>query len=395
MDRRIACIYIENFCFKSETIRQSFGDDDVVLIYATGQSKRYVVDVSKGVSPRMIGASLDFALEHYPDATLCEADFSYYHQEFYKILARIHSKTDQFQQAGLGIVYIDLHDLRNIFESEAVLTTALLNTVPSFMHPKIGISTGKYPAFLMAYTANSGQAQFVVGDVSGVIASVSVELLPVSRDIKYQLRRFGLNTLGDIASIPISGLQSQFGSVGVDIAEFSRGIDSSQIVPEKMPVLIEEVISFSLPISNIEVVSWGINNLLSKIMLHPAVQGKDIVKVTLGGVCVGGYTWSQKVIFKSSINLQKDLLDQILSKFKMLKLPNAIEELSLNVDVWELNLGLQKTLFPVQHDKRARIDRSIQILKTIQGNNPVHLIKGVDVCSRIPERRWAMVTYNS
>ena len=108
MDRRIACIYIENFCFKSETIRQSFVDDDVVLIYATGQSKRYVVDVSKGVSPRMIGASLDFALEHYPDATLCEADFSYYHQEFYKILARIHSKTDQFQQAGLGIVYIDL-----------------------------------------------------------------------------------------------------------------------------------------------------------------------------------------------------------------------------------------------------------------------------------------------
>ena len=79
----------------------------------------------------------------------------------------------------------------------------------------------------------------------------------------------------------------------------------------------------------------------------------------------------------------------------MLKLPNAIEELSLNVDVWELSLGIQKTLFPVQYDKRSRIDRSIQILKTIQGNNPIHLIKGVDICSRIPERRWAMVTYNS
>ena len=129
--------------------------------------------------------------------------------------------------------------------------------------------------------------------------------------------------------------------------------------------------------------------------MHPAVGGKNIAKVTLDGVCVGGYRWSQKVIFKSSLDRQKDFLDQILTKFEMLKLPNAIEELSLNVDTLEINSGTQKTLFAVQNDKSLQIHRSIQILKTIQGNNPIHLIKGVDVCSRIPERRWAMVTYDS
>ena len=181
----------------------------------------------------------------------------------------------------------------------------------------------------------------------------------------------------------------------MEISQLSRGIDTSQIVPEKMPKPVEAAISFDVPVSNIEIISWGINNLLSKIVIHPAVRGKNIVKVTLDGKCLGGYKWSQKVIFKSSLDRQKDFLDQILTKFEMLNLPNAIEELSMNEDTMEINPGTQKTLFAVQNDKSLQIHRSIQILKTIQGNNPIHLIKGVDVFSRIPERRCAMVTYDS
>ena len=369
--------------------------NESVLIYDKDRGHRYVVDVSGGLSHAVIGESLDLAIEHYPYATLCKADFPYYQEEFRKILVRIHTKTDRFQKASLGSVYVDLQDLKKMFKSDATLATSLLNSVPDTMAPQIGISTGKFPAFLIAHTADSGRARFVLDDVRKTIAPFSINLLPVPENIKYQLRGFGLNTLGDIAAIPVEGLQAQFGRIGAEIAQLSRGIDTSQVTPEKMPVPVDAGISFSIPVANIEVIAWAINKLLSTILVHADVRGKNIEKMTLSGVCTGGYQWHQKVVFKAPINRQQDFLDYLLVKFKMLKLPNPVEELLLIVDVLGVDYAIQKTLFAVQDDSTANLHRSIQKLKIIQGENPIHLIKGVDLCSRIPERRWVMVTYDS
>ena len=391
---RIACIYIQNFYFKSETLRQPSLRNEMVLIYSGDHSKRHVVDVSGNISSKMIGEGLDFAMEHYPYAILCKADFLYYQEEFRKILDRIYSKTDRFQTEELGTVYVDLQDLRRVFNNDAAIATSLLNTVPYTMSPRIGISVGKFPALIIARRAESGHARFVFDDVRKTIASISVDLLPVSRDIKYQLRSFGLSTLGDVARIPSPGLQAQFGKIGFEIAQLSRGIDTSPVIPEKMPVPVDASVSFDIPVSNTEVITWGISNLLSKILLHSEVRGKSIAKMTLGGVCLGGYRWHQKIIFKSLVNRHEDLMEQILAKFKILKLPNPVEDLYLTVDVLEIDQGTQKTLFTIQNDNNAKLRRSIQTIKASQGENPIHLIKKVDVCSKIPERRWAMVTYD-
>ena len=101
---RIACIYIQNFYFKSEIIRQPSLQNESVLIYDKDRGYRYVVDVSGGLSPAVIGESLDLAIEHYPYAILCKADFPYYQEEFRKILACIHTKTDRFQKASMGSI---------------------------------------------------------------------------------------------------------------------------------------------------------------------------------------------------------------------------------------------------------------------------------------------------
>ena len=98
----------------------------------------------------MIGEGLDFAMEHYPYAILCKADFSYYQEEFRKILDRIYSKTDRFQTEELGTVYVDLQDLRRVFNNDAAIATSLLNTVPYTMSPRIGISVGKFPARILS-----------------------------------------------------------------------------------------------------------------------------------------------------------------------------------------------------------------------------------------------------
>ena len=391
----IACIYIQNFYFKSEMVRRPSLQNESVLIYQKDRGHRYVVDVSEGLSPAMIGASLDSAIEHYPYAILCNADFAYYQEESRKILARIHTKTDYFQQAKLGSIYVDLQDLNKTFQSEATLTTSLLNSIPDRMAPQIGISTGKFPAFLIAHIADPGHARVVLEDVEKAIAPFSITLLPVAENIKNQLRSFGLKTLGDIAAISEAGLQSQFGKIGTEIAHLSRGIDTSPVIPEKMPVPVDARLAFGIPVANIEVIAWAVNKLLSMILIRADVQGNNIKKMTLSGICLGGYQWHQKAVFKAPINRQQDFLGYLLVKFKMLKLPNAVEELSLNVDVMGADYAIQKTLFAVQNDSIANLHKSIRKIKITQGKNPIHLIKGVDLCSRIPERRWAMVTYDS
>ena len=132
-----------------------------------------------------------------------------------------------------------------------------------------------------------------------------------------------------------------------------------------MSVPVDAGISFSIPVTNIEVIAWAINKLLSTILVHADVRDKNIEKMTLSGVCMNGYRWHQKVVFKAPISRQQDFLDYLLIKFKMLTLPNSVEELSLSVDVLGVEYAIQKTLFAVQDDSTANLRRSIQKIKII------------------------------
>ena len=132
--------------------------------------------------------------------------------------------------AELGTAYVRLDGLERMYGGEARLVNALLNAVPQDLAPRAGVAEAKFPAFVAAREA-SHQGPPGPTDAASFLAPHSVDLLPVPADLKVALHRFGLHTMGDVASMTETSLVDRFGSEGRRAWHLSRGMDDSPVIP--------------------------------------------------------------------------------------------------------------------------------------------------------------------
>jgi len=97
------------------------------------------------------------------------------------------------------------------------------------------------------------------------------DLLPVSLKIKGRLHEFGLYTLGQLAEIPTSHLQTQFGPEDRRVKDLARGHYDTP----RYPRLAEQTLDESATLSSVTVSLDLI--LISIKRLYPQTLGGNIV----------------------------------------------------------------------------------------------------------------------
>ena len=213
---RVACVLVTHLRAKVEMSRQPHLKDRPVLIVdrSLSRARPVVVDRFRSASGVMAGMTLEEVVSRHANAVVLDSDEPHYRRVFGRVLASLQGISDRVEGADLGTAYVRLDGLQGLYRGEAGAVSALLNAIPPYLNPRIGVADAKFPALVAALTCGAHGAFRVPDDVAAFLATHSIDLLPVSADMKAEMHRFGLHTMGAVASMSVHVVTDRFGAEG-------------------------------------------------------------------------------------------------------------------------------------------------------------------------------------
>jgi nucleotidyltransferase/DNA polymerase involved in DNA repair len=266
---RVACVLVTHLRAKVELRNQPHLADRPAVIVDRSKGRPLVVDTFPTAVGVSAGMTLEQALSQHPGTVVLEADEPSYQREFRRMLASLQSISDRVEGAELGTAYVRLDGLEGMYGGEARLVSALLHSVPEYLHPRVGLGEGKFPSFVAARVSRTQGATRVPSDAVSFLAPHSIGLLPLASHVKDKLHRFGLHTMGDVASMRVDLLTDQFGPGGMRAWSLSRGIDDTPLIPLKYEESIVESTSLPFSSTSMELLQTAVDALLKRAYSRP------------------------------------------------------------------------------------------------------------------------------
>ena len=300
---RVACVLVTHLRAKVEMSRKPHLKECPVLIVDRdlSRARAVVVDRFPGASRVAEGMAVEEAVSRRVNAVVLDADEPHYRRIFGQVLASLQGISDRVEGPDLGTAYVRLDGLEGLYRGEAGLVSALLNSVPGYLSPRVGVADAKFPAFVAARTSCAHGAFRVPEDVAAFLAPHSVDLLPVAGNVKRELHRLGLHTMGAVASMSVHMLTDRFGPDGGRAWRLCNGIDDSSVVPLAFEESVVEQASLPFHSSSMEALFVGVDTLLKRAYARPDMRGRYAGGADLLCAASGWPPWEKAVRFKQPV----------------------------------------------------------------------------------------------
>jgi DNA polymerase-4/protein ImuB len=401
-DVRVACVWIAQLPLRVEILRYPAWDGrPLVLGGAPGERK--VVQLcspeaeAAGVQP---GLPLREVVPLCPEAVVLQPDPVRTASVLESVLVEL-QRVSPLVEPGSGddgYLFLDLRGLQAMYGSFSQLVEAIQAAVPPLLRPRIGLGSGKFTAMVAARMAepHAGSARVVpASETRAFLAPLSVRhLLLLDPDVLQRLELLGLHTIGDLAALPFSAVQAEFGPPGAQAWRLAHGKDTEPVVPRPVVASIQDGLRFDDPLGSVEAVMAAIDQLLAHTFSQPALLGRSVRQVRLRALLSDGTSWERLYTFKDALATRDAARRALKSK---LDLPNGLPPAPIDELALEL-LGLggeaarQTGLFVARTRQLAEIAEAARQLRARYGRLPLYHAIEVEPWSRIPERRWALVT---
>jgi protein ImuB len=203
-------------------------------------------------------------------------------QELLVELAR--SFTPRVEAQAQMPVLLDLRGLGRSWATPEALGAALLQKAHERLHdPHVALAWSRVAALTIA-RARPGLTIVPAGGEPAALAPLPLELLGLDEERALLFRRWGLKTLGDLASLPASGLAERLGKDGPRLARLARGEDDVPLVPTPPPERFELSLDLDWPVDGLEPLSFLLTRLLEPLMatLHQRGRRAAGLELALG-----------------------------------------------------------------------------------------------------------------
>ena len=155
-----------------------------------------VSDVFPAATGVAVGTALEEALSHNAGTVVIEANEPAYRRVFRQVLTALQEISDRVEQAALGVAYVRLDGLEALYGGEERLIAALLEAIPSYLAPRVGVAEAKFPALVAAQAGRAGGVTRVPAYAAAFLAPHPVTLLPLAPEVHERLPAFRLAHLG-------------------------------------------------------------------------------------------------------------------------------------------------------------------------------------------------------
>ena len=391
---KVACVLITHLRAKVELRRHPSLKDRPAIIVDRSGSRALVVDffpATVGVSVEM---TLEEALSRQAGVVVLEADEPSYQKVFHQALDSLQGISDRMERSELGIAYVRLDGLKDMYDGEARLVTALLNSVPLDLKPRVGVGDGKFPALVAALTSRSLGATKVPLDAGAFLAPHSIDLLPIPAKVRAAMHRFGLRTMGDVvASMKEGLLTDQFGAAGRRAWQLCHGVDDSPLVPLKYEESIMEHASLPFSSTSMDLLLMAVGTLLKKAYARPMMRGRCAGMVELKCILYGAPPWENVVHFKQGAANWERASSIIGSQLEADHPQAPVEEVTLTLLNISGGSGVQMSLLQDVREGRERrlLEAERQMQARTAGKHALYRVVDVAPWHPAPEMRALQV----
>ena len=391
---KVACLLITHFPIKVELRRYPEAGTNPLIITEEYGSQQVVLDSSPAARGVVGGMPLREALAHCKDAQLLPSDRPFYQAAFDQIIETLLQRSPLVEKHDLGCSYVGLDGLEQLYRGEARLITSLLAVAPPSFNPRIGVASGKFPAYVAAVTTDGGQATRVPQDVAGFLKDLPVDLLPWSFESKARLHGFGLHTLGQLAQLSVGSVQAQFGPEGKRVWDLANGVDPQPLIPYQPEVEVTEALTFPAPAVTRQEIITAAESLLGRTFNRSEMQGKYVRSVTMESAVLRHPPWTKKLVFKNAVGSKDKALFVVKNAIESASLPGPLEDLSLTLTGLTGESGVQGSLFSNIRRREQLREMMRQLEAQLGCKPPIYQVRDIEPWSRIPERRQALVIFD-
>ena len=193
-----------------------------------------------------------------PTAIFVAPDFTRYRVVSRSVREIFKRHTDLIEPLSLDEAYLD------VTENKTGLPTATLvaRTIRAQIRQELnltasaGVASNKFLAKL-ASDWRKPDGLFVIQpeEVDAFLLPLPVGRLPgVGKVTEEKLTKLGIKTVGDLRRLDLSALENDFGRYGVRLYGLARGIDESEVVPDRptQSISVEDTFEHDVPLSETE-----------------------------------------------------------------------------------------------------------------------------------------------
>ncbi|MFC1662011.1 DNA polymerase Y family protein [Gemmatimonadota bacterium] len=415
--RQALCLWLPTFELRLELVRSPELDTTSVALLSPGEGvRRTLWQVSEraaeaGVRP---GQLVSQAISLCPALTLLEPDPAHYDAAQEEMLEALLELSPVVEPAGRGRIFLGMDGLERLHGPPArqaqVALQALFHIFPRPLvaATRAGRASGKFGAWVAAAGARPGRPVLVTDrELPSFLASCPVSVLPANPLMVQRLERLGIRTLKELIALPGPALVAQFGSEGQQALEWATGRRLDPVRPLHRPRPIRVSLDFPAPVGRTETLHGAVDRLLEKALSRPARKGRSIRGSRLRAHLEGGGSWSVEAVLREPTARKESIAFPLRAKMSLSPPPRAVE--SLAVEFFQFGpTTAQPGLFDRKEEGGRKtggtelaegtvphsLREAVKELKLKIGYSPLFRVVEVDPWSRIPERRYALLSFD-
>ncbi len=390
---RLACVSVPRFGLAVEARL------DLWLLHASAivYDRNRVLEASPELTDVHAGQPLRQARAAYPHAVFVAAQPLLYREVAEAMLHALEQVGPQVELAEDGCAFVDVGGLDGHDADAFALAGQIVDVVrdATGLLPSVGMAEGKFVARVAAALCPPGDAGVVpTGRERGFLCDKSVSLLPCAPEIIEHLHTLALHTLGDIAGLPKTAVEAQFGGgAGRRMWELAHGIDREPLRPHRSEESLSERLTFEAPVAAHEAVTLAGRQLLKRLAgrLDRRAARTMHVQVLAGERLL----WERSEAFREPTADEGRMAFILKTRLSALRLTEGVDTLVITLSGIGREAARQPKLITEGNPRIESLADAIRQVRARYGRPMVWRAVEVDPCSRHPEERAVLIPYDA
>ncbi len=362
---------------------------------------------ASGIEP---GMSLAEATSRCPSLLLVPPDPGRAERSWECVLRRLEEFGATVESARPGEAFFEEAGLRRMLgngSGEEARHRVIGEARSALGHPaRFGLGPNRFCAYAAARSARGKRRLVCVrnGEVARFLAPQGIGLLldriatPTSRRDRIaeaiglidELRRLGIATLGDLASLPAAVIADRFGTLGIEARDLARGIDGPLRPRIPRPGIVARI---ELPdTASGPQLERALEILVDRILADPIRGGRSFRTIAIEATTAGGGSLRIDAVLRSANSDRERILIALRPKLRAIATP--ISALALEAGALGPPAATQDALIASEPARRReRIAEAVRQVQSAAGGDAMLRVLEIDPASRIPERRSLLTPF--
>jgi DNA polymerase-4 len=391
---RIGCIFFPNFAVQVEVRDNNALSGKPIIIGGFPYQLKAVHDASEEAMRQGVTRGMPLRQAHAlcPQATFLPLAEDKCNDAFTHVLNLLAQYTPVVAMGAETCALLDATLERDEFAF--IKETMKIMEQTTGLHTSAGIATNIFVARVASQVAKPTKCLIVPdGDEKGFLQNLPIDLLPASPESLRRLKLFGIYEMEQLAKLPIGAVKLQFGREGQILWELANGIDSSKLMPWKMPEALIGEAFFEPPAEVLTIILNGAGDLLNSLSGQLKQHWQCCRRLTMCLSFSNGDTVKRTFHFKEATCSREVMLRQLQCYLERARFTSLMGKMTITLTDFCSEEGKQASFLDAQVKHWEKLITAINQLQKRYGKGIVKQVLYKESCL-LPEDSFLFANFD-